>query len=135
MEDGEEEDVIVGVEGFVRDLEERLLVLLDGLAVAELQLGILDLAGLDSAHLLVESDSQLLEPGQFPPFSQFPHEALDLLVLVLGAEDGLLADFLAPLLVEVVRDAGEAAKLGYEVGGPFPRSSPLPPLELVLDHQ
>ena len=54
-------------------------------------------------------------------------------MLVLGAEDGLLADFLAPLLVEVVRDAGEAAKLGYEVGWSFPRSSSLPPLELVLD--
>ena len=67
--------------------------------------------------MLAEANSQLLEVGQFPPFSQLPHETLDLLVLVLGVEDGLLTDFLAPLLVKVVWDAGEAAELREEVGG------------------
>ena len=135
VEDCEGQAVLGGVERLAKKLEESLLVLLDGLLVAQFESWIRDLAGLDSAHLLVEGDSQLVEPGQFPPFSQFPHKTVDLLLLVLGVQDGLLADLLPPLLVEVVWYTGEAAKLGDEVGWPRTCASTFPPLNLVLHEE
>ena len=114
MENCEVQAVLGRVEGLL----EKFLVLLDGLLVAQFELWFLDLVGLNSAHLLAEGDSQLVELGQFPPSFQFPHETFDLLLLVLGVQDGLLEDLLPPLFVEVAWDAREVAEFGDEVCWP-----------------
>ena len=103
--------------------------------VAQVQNGIRDLAGLDSVYLMADVDSQLVEPGQIPPFSQFPHKTVDRLLLVLGVQDGQLADILLGLLIELVWDAGEATELGDEIDGPRNCASTSPPLNLVLHEE